>query len=158
GGLLEAKELGLTAVAPLKNILGSKSVVYIGTFFAFFALTTSFLGVTLGLLDFLSDGLRIEKKGWGKGLLCGIVFVPPMIIGVTTPTLFFRALGYGGIGCALLLGLMPTLMVWVGRYKHKYPSHDFQLFGGRKTLILLFAFVALELAVEIINECFSLFS
>ena len=154
--LFEAKRLDLTAVAPLRDVLSSKTIIYIGAFFAFFALTTSFLGVTLGLLDFLSDGLQIEKKGWGKGGLCALVYVPPMIIGVTTPTLFFRALGYGGIGCALLLGLLPTLMVWVGRYKENYPKHDFRLPGGRKVLLLLFAFVALELTVEVINECLSL--
>jgi tyrosine-specific transport protein len=51
-GLQQANELGQTAVAPLKDHVASLSITWIGQAFAFFAIATSFLGVTLGLFDF----------------------------------------------------------------------------------------------------------
>ena len=66
-GLLQAESLGYTAVEPLKYVFPNSPIYLTGQFFSAFALTTSFLGVTLGLLDFLSDGLQLPKVGWKKG-------------------------------------------------------------------------------------------
>ncbi|MCB1110432.1 MAG: tyrosine transporter, partial [Chlamydiia bacterium] len=69
------------------------------------------------------------------------------------PGIFLKALGYaGGIGCALLLGLLPILMVWVGRYRKDYSRLNEQLPGGKPVLLILTAFVIFELAIEFIKE------
>lgn len=155
-GLLIAKEEGLTAISPLKNFLASSPVYIIGQFFGFFALTTSFLGVSLGLLDFFSDALQVAKVGMKKLGLCLLIFVPALTIALSYPGIFLRALGYaGGVGCALLLGFFPALMVWRGRYRMGYPALDRQLPGGRVTLLILFAFIAFELAIEVAGEFFT---
>ncbi|NGX50809.1 MAG: Tyrosine-specific transport protein [Chlamydiae bacterium] len=152
-GLLSAELKGLTAVEPLRYVFPHSPIYVIGQFFAAFALTTSFLGVTLGLLDFLSDGLQIPKIGWKKVGLCALIYIPPIIIVTINPTIFFRALGYaGGIGCALLLGLLPIVMVWVGRYRKDYTQLTRQLPGGRILLGFLGAFVLFELFIEITRE------
>lgn len=145
-----AKELGETAVGPLKDHVTASSVTFIGQAFAFFAIATSFLGVTLGLFDFLADGLTLTKKGIRKVLLAAITFLPPLAISLIHPSLFIIALVFaGGIGCSLLLGLLPTLMVWIARYRHQGHGSSLQLFGGRLMLLFLFLFVLLELLVEI---------
>ena len=145
GQLEQAKNLGQSAVAPLKNILYIPWLFTIGEFFAFFAIVTSFLGVTLGLLDFMSDGLKVEKNFRGRLLLALLIFIPPLIFSMVNPRLFLDALHYaGGLGCALLLGLLPILMVWRGRYTLKLKS-VYSLFGGRITLSLLIFFVIFEL-------------
>ena len=154
-GILYAKAQGWSAVQPLKYVLESKGVAIIGQFFAFFALTTSFLGVTLGLTDFLADGLQVKKTPLNRLLLSLLIYVPPIFIGSTIPGIFLKALGYaGGIGCVLLLGFYPALMVWVGRYKKDYPKVSKQLFGGKWMLVALFAFVVVELVIEFIHELF----
>lgn len=151
--LLEAKLNGKTAIEPLKHLFPNSSIYTIGQFFGIFALTTSFLGVTLGLFDFLSDGLQMAKEGGRKVFLAFLVYGPPVVIAAINPNIFLRSLGYaGGIGCALLLGFYPALMVWVGRYRKAYPKLSSQLFGGKTMLIALFAFVAFELIVEFIVE------
>lgn len=150
-GLLEAKLKGQTAVFPLKNFVASSYAV--GQAFSFFALTTSFLGVTLGLLDFLADGFKLVQVKVKKGFLFLIVFLPPSLIAIFNPGIFLNALNYaGGIGCALLLGLLPILMSWVGRYQRKYHPSGWQLPGGKMMLSLLFAFTMMELVIEV---CFS---
>lgn len=150
-GLQQAKELGQTAVAPLKDHVAALNITFIGQAFAFFAIATSFLGVTLGLFDFLADGLSMPKKGIRKLLLAAITFLPPLAISLSSPNLFIVALVFaGGIGCALLLGFLPTLMVWIARYRHEGHSSTPQLFGGRAMLSLLFLFVLFELLVEVL--------
>jgi tyrosine-specific transport protein len=143
---LEAAQIaGHSAVAPLKNILHLPWLYRIGEAFALFALVTSFLGVTLGLLDFLADGLKIEKTKWGRIGLALLIFLPPLIFAMFNPCIFLKALRYaGGLGCALLLGLLPILMAWRGRYRLKFKSL-YSLPGGRITLSLLILFVLFEL-------------
>jgi tyrosine-specific transport protein len=152
-GLMLAKQQGQNAVFSLKEFVSSPWVYAIGQSFAFFALTTSFLGVTLGLLDFLSDGLKMAKVGLKKLALCAGVFIPPLFVACSNPSVFLSALSYaGGIGCALLLGIMPIVMVWTGRYKLGYGNRYAQVKGGKKLLIALFIFVCIELIVECITE------
>ncbi len=151
GGLAEALEKGDNAIYSLKNFIHNSSVYYIGQAFAFFALVTSFLGVTLGLRDFLADGLKIKKDRKGKWLLAGIIFLFPLAISVLYPHIFLVALDYaGGFGCALLLGLLPILMVWIGRYHLGFHENQ-QLWGGRILLSLLAIFVLFEVVTELRN-------
>lgn len=154
-GLESAKLAGKTAVFPLQELVGAKNLYAVSQAFAFFALTTSFLGVTLGLTDFLADGFKIVKKGNKNLLLCLVVFVPPTLIAIVNPNLFLSALNYaGGIGCALLLGLMPVMMVWVGRYQRKLKNEP-QVFGGKAILVLLAAFIIFQLCITLINDVLS---
>lgn len=143
--LAEAIQKGQNAVQPLKNILDVPLVYVVGQSFAFFALLTSFLGVTLGLLDFLADGFSIKKTPQSKVLLCLLIFVPPVLFALIHPHIFLIALDYaGGFGCALLLGLLPVLMVWAGRY-HLGLKGEYRVKGGRFILVLFVLFVIIEL-------------
>lgn len=150
-GLAHTLAAGQNAVYPLKYFLNHSYVYIVGQFFAFFALTTSFFGVTLGLLDFLADGLQVRKDQKGKLILSLLVFVPPLILAVSYPHVFLVALEYaGGYGSALLLGLLPILMVWSGRYFKKFPS-EYSLIGGRLTLVLMLIFVIFEVVFETVH-------
>lgn len=154
GGLIEAGALGHNAVMPLKQYVGNGNLFAIGKYFAFFTLTTSYIALALAFIDFLADGLKIQKKGIRKVFLCLLIFVPPTLIALTYPDIFLKSLSYaGGISCAILFGLFPPLMAWVGRYKKGYAEKGRELVpGGRPFLILLLTFVAVELAIEIGQE------
>lgn len=148
-GLKEALLEGRNAVYPLKSRLNNPHIFLIGQYFAFFALLTSFFGVTLGLLDFLADGLSIKKNPWGKTFLCILIFVPPLLIALVHPDIFLQALDFaGGYGCSLLLGLLPILMV--AKQRQTDPNAPHQVKGGMVVLLLLALFVIFELAIEIL--------
>lgn len=150
-GLADARLRDLNAVQPMKYFVDNVYVYAVGQFFAFFALVTSFLGVTLGLRDFLADSLDIEKSMKGKLLLTFLIFIPPLLIAVIYPHIFLITLEYaGGIGCALLLGLLPVLMVWRGRY-HFHFQGTRQLFGEKWILAALATFVIFEVVQELIK-------
>jgi tyrosine-specific transport protein len=77
-----------------------------------------------------------------------IVYAPATLIALFNPNIFIRALSYaGGLGCAILLGLFPTFMVWSGRYKKKLPVQQVRLPGGKLSLVLIIAFVIFELVM-----------
>lgn len=148
-GLMAALDKGQNAVYPLKHFINSPWVYIVGQFFAFFALITSFFGVTLGLLDFLADGFKLEKTEWNKVLLTLLIILPPLAFALIYPHLFLIALDYaGGYGCAILLGLIPILMVWRGRY-HLGLTSQYALPGGKPVLIALVLFVLFELGCQI---------
>jgi tyrosine-specific transport protein len=151
--LIEAKKHGETAVAPLRHFLHHPNLFRIGQSFAFFTMTTSYLALALAYLDFLADGLKLKKRGIQKVLLCLAVFIPPTLISLLYPKIFLTALGYaGGISCALLFGLLPPLMVWIGRYVKGYSLENQQIRGGKTLLTVLFIFVILELGIEITEQ------
>lgn len=152
GELIEAGKQGQNAIGPLKSLV--PQVFHIGKFFAFFAMTTSFIPLALSFFDFLADGLKWKKKGMNRVFLCLAVFGIPMAIAIAYPNIFLVALGYaGGFSCAFLFGLMPPLMVWVGRYIKRYPhEHGHQLPGGKPMLLFLMAFAILILGAEVIQQ------
>jgi tyrosine-specific transport protein len=140
-GLEEAKALGETAVYPLKQITNIGLLAYLGDAFAFFAITTSLLGVALGLRDFLADGFGIRKKGGYLVLLIAAIFFIPLAITFINPCLF---LNYGGgISSAILLGLFPILMALSGRYILKKQGERL-LPGGITAASLLLIFLVFQ--------------
>lgn len=155
--LVEAGKLGHNAVMPLKQFVQSSTLFAIGKAFAFFTMTTSYIGLSLAYIDFLADGLKVKKQGWRKLVLCFAIFLPPVVISLTKPDIFLVSLGYaGGFSCAILFGLFPPLMVWIGRYVKGYSKDNKQIPGGKAFLSLLMFFVVLELILEC-GQQFSLF-
>jgi tyrosine-specific transport protein len=150
GGLLQALKKGESAVNPLGNYIHNPALLTIGRAFAFFAMTTSYLGISIAFVDFLLDGLKLSKKGTSKAIICAVIFLIPLLIDLTNPHLFISALHIaGGIGVALLLGAMPIVMVWAGRYYEGHSLMHQQLPGGKITLALLLIFVVFELSITL---------
>lgn len=107
------------------------------TFFIFFAVVSSFLGVSLSLSDFLSDGLRIQKTYPGRMITACLTFFPPLLFSLTCKNIFMQSINYAGaFGVAVLLGLIPACMVWKGRYQKKIKG-TFTVYGGRFSLLFV---------------------
>jgi tyrosine-specific transport protein len=141
-GLTQALIVGEPATQFLREHVNSRWVCVIAEYFAFFAIVTSFLGIALGLFDFLADGLRIQKAGIGNFVLGLLIIVPTMICATYFERAFLVALDTsGGFGDSILNGMIPVLMVWIGRY-HLGLGKGEQTWvpGGRPILVLLFAF------------------
>lgn len=149
-GLIAAFNKGQNAVVPLSLYLNNNTVLNIGRGFAFFAVTTSYLGISIAFLDFLADGFKLKKSRKGRLVACLLMFLIPLIICLIDPHLFLTALNWaGGIGVALLLGLIPVLMVWAGRYYQGHSLMHQQVKGGKITLGILMLFVVLEIGVTL---------
>jgi len=149
---LEGLSQSETAIAPLRRIASAPWLFYAGQFFALFALVSSFLGVSLGLRDFLADGLGLKKNRLNRLGICIVMFLPAYILATSNPHIFLLALKYGGgLGVGILLVLLPAVLAWVGRYHKRFDSSQFKVPGGRWTLGLLVLFVAFLLVSEALS-------
>lgn len=151
-GIIAGYRRGADGVQLLNGVIGNGAIAMVARFFSFFAIVTSFLGVSLSLRDFLADGFKIKKSRTGKILLYLMTFVPAFLIIKTYPHVFLTALEYAGaFGVMILLAVIPALMVWQGRYKQKLPDRPFRAPGGKAALVAVLAFSTLVIALEIAN-------
>ncbi len=149
GGLIEAKKMGVSVVDTLKMCTQHPYLSVLGQLFGFFAITTSYLGVNLGLFDFIADGLSLAKKGLPKVLVASLTFLPPAIIVMLYPNVFLKALSYaGGFGGALLLVALPVVMVFMSRFVKKDPKSGYIFPITRIGLVMLLLFVMFDLVIS----------
>ncbi|NGX43088.1 MAG: Tyrosine-specific transport protein [Chlamydiae bacterium] len=151
-GLLEGYKQDINTARLLSRIMGDSWVALAAQFFSFFAIITSFLGVTLSLSDFLADGLRVKKTHLGRMILFTLTFLPPLVIILTYPRVFLTALEFAGaFGVVILLGLLPALMAWSARYRKKMKA-PFTTPGGKIALLAAIIFSLAVMGIEIGNK------
>ena len=136
-GLRHAFQNDQLATLYLEKYVGDSFVAPMAKFFSFFALVTSFLGIGMGLFDFLSDGLKIPKNRWGTVKLLSLMGFPILYCAVYLERAFFSALdSSGGYGDTILSGFIPLSMLWVGLY-HRGWRIQGGVFPWNRPIILL---------------------
>lgn len=151
-GLAEALAQGKPATEFLGVSVNNPWLGTIAAFFAFFSLVTSFLGIALGLFDFLADGLKIKKNHLGNIALGLLVAVPTLFFAINFKKCFLLALdSSGGIGDSLLNGLLPAFMLWVGRYHHHMVS-EYRIPGGKPLIALVVVYAVFVFTIEILGK------
>ena len=145
-GLNDHPEIDLPKA--LDQRLQSTLITQAATGFSIFALLSSLIGVTLSIFDFLADGLKISKHWLQKLILCGFVFVPPLVILALFPKGFTQVLGFAGIFVAILLGILPAMMAWRVRYSLHLPAQS-PWFGGKALLIITMLFFTAIITIEV---------
>tara|TARA_R110002110_G_scaffold400317_2_gene616679 strand:+ start:33618 stop:34841 length:1224 start_codon:yes stop_codon:yes gene_type:complete len=135
----------------LSGTLNNQWMTLFARIFSFCAILTSFVGVALGLFDFLSDGFHIKRSPTGKIILTVLTFLPPTLFSLFYPAGFLLALRYAGVFAAILLVMYPALMVWCHRY-HLRQKSEYQVFGGRGVLLLVMIFGCGVICLEVLQE------
>lgn len=150
GGLLEALKKGEAATSLLSGVVGCSTVNTVAQLFALSAIVTSFLAQSLSLVDFLSDGLKIEKKGGQFLFLVALALVPSFVCAFIYPGIFIKALNWaGGFAAVILFGCFPVMMVWKLRGALKSIPI---LWGGKTVLSLIFCMACLIFLLEFMHE------
>lgn len=150
--LFKTLEEGTSITAAFSVASGNPSFAIIGRFFAFFAIVTSILGVAFSMVDFLGDGFQVtERRGLKRLWLTLLTFVPPFILATLRPDIFTTALGIaGGFGEAFLNGLLPTHLIWVGKYSHGLKA-DLNWLENKAVLSLLILYALFVTIIEIFH-------
>ncbi len=134
--ILESYEQGAEATGALRSALGSSAVSHFAQGFAFFAIVTSFLAQGMTLTHFLADGFGTKPNRKNLLWFCSLAFLPPLVFALYYPNMFFKALNLaGGVFAMILFGILPVLMVWVGRYRRKHAT-PYRVFGGKTALLI----------------------
>ena len=133
---LMANSAGLNGLLQaLRDVVASPHVELAVHLFADLALATSFLGVTLGLFDYLADLFNRRNNAAGRLQTGAITFLPPLAFALFYPRGFVMALGYAGVALAVLALLIPSLLAWQSR-KHT-PQAGYRVRGGKPALLLV---------------------
>ncbi len=151
--LLNDSSLGALLVSLSQTVQQSNLSMIVGVF-ADLALLTSFIGVSLGLFEFMGDSLN-DKLGQGKRIKTALVtFVPPLGFALFYPQGFIMALGYAAIALAVLAILLPTVMVYKVRFTQQPSTQDsstvaYQVAGGKLALITAGTVGMIIIAIQI---------
>jgi len=131
----------------LTNSVNSPLISGFFGFFTSICMVTAFLGVSLGLFDFLADGLNLKKSGnQGKSTLA-LTFLPPLLVVLIYPGIYLHALSYAGICCVILLLLLPAIMAWKGRQTCQLAAGESHLVPGGTLSLGFLGFVAIGLLI-----------
>lgn len=148
-GIVESLHSDQEASQAVSKILGVSWVSTFAQTLGFFAILTSFLAQSLSLVHFLADGLKVSYEKKENVWLCALALGPPLILSLIYPQLFFKALNFaGGICAVFLFGILPVLMVWIGRYRKKIQT-SYQVTGGKPLLLGILVFSLLIMFVQI---------
>lgn len=124
GGLVE----GVDPIALLqKEGIGGQSLGTLVSVFSELAVTTSLIGFIYGLLNGLTDLADLPIKGpqfekWKPVLFTGVL-LPPLVLSLGNPDIFYSALdSAGAFGVSTLFLVLPPIMIWKYRYSEEYQS------------------------------------
>ncbi|MGI9275206.1 MAG: aromatic amino acid transport family protein [Endozoicomonas sp.] len=115
--------------------------------FSHMAVATSFLGVSLGLFDYITDVFGFANDLKGRLKTAAITFIPPTALGILLPNGFITAIGFAGIGAAIFSVLTPVLMA----HRSRKSDEGYQVPGGTPRMALVFLFGLSVLLLELLN-------
>lgn len=108
--------------------------------FSGFAIITSFLGVALGLFDYIYSAINKNDKLFIRIITGLLTFIPPLVFAVYYPNAFVAALGYAAIPLAFIATLLPVAMMWVlSRQGHVFKGQFFYWLSGVFSVLIIVA-------------------
>lgn len=138
-------------LADLNALVNSHLAHLLINSFADIAMTTSCLGVSLGLFDFLADGLKVSNNPQHRYTALGLTFLPPLLTTIIFPHFFLIGLSIGAIFVIILEILIPAAMVY--RFRQQ-PSRagSYRVSGGQAmiwlTVVIGLIFLACAIAAK----------
>ncbi len=149
--LVKAHKMDQTAVIPMSKALQSSFLPVVGKLLGFFALTSSFLGVSTAFYDFMFDKLRISISHTSKMSLLSLILIPPLIIANSKIQVFYMLLRYGGgFGVVLLLVVLPVVMTICQKHKENRLRHSFFRPKETTSIAILVIFCLVVLVAQIV--------
>jgi len=133
-------------MASVAEIAKSDTVATAVTIFADLALATSFLGVSLGLFDFLNDALKCSDDTKGRVVTALVTYMPPLCFALFYPQGFIMALGYAAVALVVLAIFLPVAMVWRQRQQPELVGYSVK--GGSIGLMIAAIFGVLIIAAQ----------
>ncbi|OWF81241.1 tryptophan permease [Yersinia rohdei] len=109
--------------------------------FSYMALASSFLGVSLGLFDYIADFFKFSDDRGGRTKSALITFIPPTLGALLFPNGFLYAIGFAGLAATIWAVIVPALMARASR--KRFPLAVYRAPGGRAMIgfIILFGLI-----------------
>ena len=131
----------------LHKYIETDYIAVILNFFAYMAIASSFLGVTLGLFDYIADLLRFDDSFAGRSKTALVTFLPPLLLSLQFPYGFVIAIGYAGLAATIWAAIVPALLVRASR--QKFPQASYKVYGGNFMIGFIILFGVLNIAAQV---------
>ncbi|MGI0119126.1 aromatic amino acid transporter [Zooshikella sp. RANM57] len=123
----------------LGSVIESEKVAKAINAFSMAAILSSFIGVGLGVFDFLADCFKFEDCKRGRTKTWFVTFIPPLILSLLFPFGFVTAIGYAGGIATIWTCIIPALLAKKSRTM-KSGNEGFIVSGGSFILTFVFLF------------------
>ncbi|UJF19133.1 aromatic amino acid transporter [Vibrio sp. SS-MA-C1-2] len=134
----------------LSEVIDSKSVEAAIDAFSMAAILSSFIGVGLGLFDFLADYFKFDNNKQGRGKSWGVTFIPPLVMSLLFPFGFVVAIGYAGAVATIWTCIIPALLLIKSR-QQQFPNKGFKVWGGNGLIYLVLSFGVVTAVIHILT-------
>lgn len=127
----------------VRDTLDVENLSNIISAFSAAAILSSFIGVGLGVFDFLADLFQFNESKKGRLQTWAVTFLPPLVFSLTLPFGFLTAIGYAAAAAAFWACIIPALLVRKVRLNQTVPEekhNDYRVPGGDAVLILVSLF------------------
>ena len=132
-------------------LINNRTIGFVMNLFSHIALTTSFLGVSLALFDFLQDVVEKDPAKSRRKLVACLTFVPPLLFAIFYPQGFLLALGYAAIFVAFTCIIQPAIMAYQLRRSSELRS-SYTVAGGNIPIAFALISGLIIIAIEIMNR------
>ncbi|MGS0675150.1 tyrosine transporter TyrP [Shewanella sp. 125m-1] len=133
----------------LSRMLHNPMIANAVSIFADLALATSFLGVSLGLYDFIADLLKRGSTPSHRIQVGLVTFMPPLGFALFYPQGFITALGYAAFALVILAIFLPVAMVNAQRKQQGIDGY--QVKGGKLGLAVATLAGVLIISVQLLQ-------
>ncbi|AMG29305.1 transposase [Grimontia hollisae] len=99
----------------LDGVIASKSISKAINAFSMAAILSSFIGVGLGVFDFLADFFKFDDTKAGRTKCWAVTFLPPLVMSLLFPFGFIIAIGYAGAAATVWACIIPALLAMKSR-------------------------------------------
>ncbi|SQI39119.1 Tryptophan permease [Leminorella richardii] len=115
--------------------------------FSYMALASSFLGVSLGLLDYIADFFKFEDSPAGRTKSALITFVPPTVAALLYPDGFLYAIGFAGLAATVWAVIVPAFLARASR--KQFPQAEYRAPGGTFAIYFVVLFGAINIIAHV---------
>ncbi|OOF53614.1 tryptophan permease [Rodentibacter genomosp. 2] len=131
----------------LHKYIETDYIAVILNFFAYMAIASSFLGVTLGLFDYIADLCKFDDSLMGRTKTTLVTFLPPLLLSLQFPYGFVIAIGYAGLAATIWAAIVPALLVKASR--KKFPHTTYKVYGGNLMIGFIILFGVLNIVAQV---------
>ena len=123
----------------LASVIESKRVSNAINLFSMAAILSSFIGVGLGVFDYLADLFKFDNSRAGRAKSWGVTFLPPLLLSLLFPFGFVVAIGYAGAAATVWACIIPALLAKKSR-ELAPQGGGFKAPGGQPMVVAVIVF------------------
>lgn len=131
------------------NVSSSQAVGQLLSAFSYMALASSFLGVSLGLFDFLADFFKFKDNQAGRTKSALVTFVPPTVAALLFPNGFLYAIGFAGLAATIWAVIVPAMMARASR--RRFPQASYRAPGGQGMILFIILFGVINAVAHVLT-------